>query len=409
MRVDESQGIFWGLRVLDVASFIAAPAAATVLSDFGADVIKVEPPGSGDPWRTLSVQPGMPESEHNYCWTLESRNKRSIALDLKHPDGQRVLHRLVQEADVFITNLPLAARARLAIAYEQVAPLNERLIYASFTAYGEVGEEADKPGFDATAWWARSGLMDQVRADAETLPVRSLPGMGDHPTAMAVYAAIVTALYRREKTGKGGCVGSSLLANGAWSNAVFIQAALCGAHFPERPPRTHARSAVTNHYRCRDGRWLMLSLSAAQEEKSWPRFAQCVAKPALMTDPRFASKEARSDHAPLLIAILDAVFAQRDAMEWQQRLAAEGFGVALVAQLTDIPRDRQMAASGALVPMAGAGGTDMTVSSPFWIKGENKVEPRPAPALGQHTDSILHDFNFSQAEIDRLRAMGAIA
>ncbi len=405
----EAQGIFSGLKVLDVASFIAAPAAATVLSDFGAEVIKVEPPQSGDPWRAGGDQPGMPETPHNYCWTLESRNKRSLALDLKHPDGQRVLHRLVRDADIFITNLPLASRARLAITYEQLAPLNDRLIYASFTAHGEVGEEADQPGFDTTAWWARSGLMDQLRVDARTPPARSLPGMGDHPTAMAVYSAIVTALYRREKTSKGGCVGSSLLANGVWSNAVFVQAALSGAAFPERPPRTAARNALANHYRCRDGRWLILSLSAAQEDKSWPRFVHALARPQLASDPRFATKAARLDHASELIALLDAVFAERDGGEWKARLAGEGLVAGLVAQITDIPRDRQLMATGALVPMAGAGGVEMTVSSPFWILGEDKVAPRAAPSLGEHTDQILRSIGLSQAEIDRLRASGAVA
>ena len=158
-------GIFEGLKVLDCASFIAAPAAATVLSDFGADVIKIEPPGAGDPYRNLPNLPGYPVSEHNYAWMLESRNKKSLALDLGKPEGQAVLHRLAAEADVFITNFPPAVRERLGITYDELAPLNERLIYASFTGYGEKGEEANKPGFDSNAYWARSGLMDLVRAD----------------------------------------------------------------------------------------------------------------------------------------------------------------------------------------------------------------------------------------------------
>jgi crotonobetainyl-CoA:carnitine CoA-transferase CaiB-like acyl-CoA transferase len=139
-----------------------------------------------------------------------------------------VLRQLVGAADVFITNYPPPVRRRLVITYEDLAPLNERLIYASFSGYGETGPEADKPGFDATAWWARSGLMHLVRAGEETAPARSLPGMGDHPSAMATYGAIVTALYQRERTGKGGYVGSSLLANGLWANGCAVQAALCG-------------------------------------------------------------------------------------------------------------------------------------------------------------------------------------
>ena len=230
------KGIFDGLKVLDCASFIAAPAAATVLSDFGADVIKIEPPGAGDPYRNLPNLPGYPHSEHNFAWMLEARNKKSLALDLSKPEGQAVLHRLAAEADVFITNYPPQVRARLGITYDHLAPLNERLIYASFTGYGEKGEEANKPGFDSNAYWARSGLMDLVRADEHTTPARSIAGMGDHPCAMALYGAIVTALYKRERTGKGSHVSSNLMANGVWASGVLAQAKLCGAKFRRAAP-----------------------------------------------------------------------------------------------------------------------------------------------------------------------------
>src|SRR3954464_6178065 len=265
------KGIFAGLKVLDCASFIAAPAAATVLSDFGADVVKIEPPGAGDPYRNLPNIPGYPSSEHNFAWLLEARNKKSIALDLAKPEAQAVLYRLVEEADVFITNMPPPVRAKLGITWEELAPLNARLIYASFTGYGERGEEANKPGFDSNAYWARSGLMDLVRADTDTTPARSVAGMGDHPCAMALYGAIVTALYKRERTGKGAHVSSNLMDNGLWGRGVPTPAKLCGAECQERRPRERALNAVTNHYQCRDGRWLILSL--LNEEKQWPALA----------------------------------------------------------------------------------------------------------------------------------------
>ena len=166
--------IFEGLRVIDCSSFIAAPAAATVLSDFGADVIKIEPPGAGDPYRNVAKLPGTPKSAHNYGWLLDNRNKRGLALDLAKPEAQAVLHRLVERADVFITNYPLAVRERLAIGHERLMVSNERLIYASFTGYGETGDEAAKPGFDLTAWWARSGLMDTIRTEATAQPARQI-------------------------------------------------------------------------------------------------------------------------------------------------------------------------------------------------------------------------------------------
>src|SRR5580658_9585941 len=282
------KGIFEGLKVLDCASFIAAPAAATVLADFGAEVIKIEPPVTGDPYRHLPNLPGYPVSPHNYAWILEARNKRSLALDLSKPEGQAVLHRLAGSADVFITNFPPAVRARLGLTYEKLAPLNERLIYASFTGYGEKGEEANKPGFDSNAYWARSGLMDLVRADLDTTPARSVAGMGDHPCAMALYSAIVTALYKRERTGQGSHVSSNLMANGIWANGVLAQAKLCGAQFSKRRPREQALNAVTNHYRCRDGRWIILSL--LNEERQWPALVRCIGREDFISDARFATK-----------------------------------------------------------------------------------------------------------------------
>ncbi|MBV8924873.1 MAG: CoA transferase, partial [Bradyrhizobium sp.] len=299
------KGIFDGLKVLDCASFIAAPAAATVLSDFGAHVIKIEPPGSGDPYRNLPNLPGYPHSEHNFAWLLEGRNKKSLALDLTRPEAQAVLYKLVAETDVFITNMPPQVRAKLGITYDHLAHRNHRLIYASFTGYGEKGEEANKPGFDSNAYWARSGLMDLVRADEETTPARSVAGMGDHPCAMALYGAIVTALYQRERTGKGSHVATNLMANGIWANGVMAQAKLVGAKFSRRRPREQALNAVTNHYRCKDGRWLILSL--LNEERQFPTLARCMGREDLVTDERFATKTGRHSRSIELIKIFDEV------------------------------------------------------------------------------------------------------
>ncbi len=377
-------GIFDGLKVLDCASFIAAPAAATVLSDFGADVIKIEPPGLGDPYRNLPNLPGYPISPHNYAWMLESRNKKSIALDLARQEGRNVLRRLVGEADVFITNFPPAVRGRLGITYEELAPLNERLIYASFTGYGEKGEEANKPGFDSNAWWARSGLMDLVRADTETTPARSVAGMGDHPCAMALYSAIVTGLYRRERTGKGSHVSSNLMANGVWASSVLAQAKLCGAQFQERRPRERALNAVTNHYKCRDGRWIILSL--LNEEKQWPALTKCLGREDLEDDPRFATKPDRHARSLELIGIFDEIFAGKDLREWRSRLDGTGLVFGVVGILDDIPNDRQMLENDVLIPFEG---TDMlTINSPIWVDGASKTRPRHPPGLGEHSDEF---------------------
>jgi crotonobetainyl-CoA:carnitine CoA-transferase CaiB-like acyl-CoA transferase len=390
---------------LDCASFIAAPAAATVLSDFGADVIKIEPPGLGDPYRNLPNLPGYPASPHNFAWMLESRNKRSLALDLSKPEGQDVLHRLVAEADVFITNFPPGVRKRLRITHPELMPLNQRLIYASFTGYGEKGEEADKPGFDSNAYWARSGLMDLVRADEHTTPARSVAGMGDHPCAMAFYGAIVTALYKRERTGKGSHVSSNLMANGVWAASVLAQAKLCGAKFQPRRPRERALNAVTNHYQCKDGRWIILSL--LNEERQWPTLARCLGREDFISDPRFATKPDRHARSLELIKIFDEIFATKELAEWRRILDGNGLVFGVVGILDDIPHDQQMIANEVLVPFEGD--TMLTINSPIWVDGSRKVQPRRAPEIGEHSDEILRHAGYDEVAIGKLRASGAVA
>ncbi len=398
-------GIFEGLKVLDCASFIAAPAAATVLSDFGADVIKIEPPGAGDPYRNLPNLPGYPHSVHNFAWMLESRNKRSLALDLSKPEGQAVLHRLAAEADVFITNFPPAVREKLGLTYSKLAPLNDRLIYASFTGYGEKGEEANKPGFDSNAYWARSGLMDLVRADENTTPARSIAGMGDHPCAMSFYGAIVTALYKRERTGKGSHVSSNLMANGVWASSVLAQAKLCGAKFARRRSREHALNALTNHYKCRDGRWIMLSL--LNEERQWPALARCLGLENHISDPEFDTKAGRHARSVELIKIFDEIFATRDLAEWRGILDGNGLVFGVVGILDDIPNDKQMIENEVLVPFEND--TMLTINSPIWVDGSKKVQPRRAPDIGEHSDEILRAAGYDEAAIQKLRASGAVA
>src|SRR5246127_33484 len=399
------KGIFDGLKVLDCASFIAAPAAATVLSDFGADVIKIEPPGSGDPYRNLPNLPGYPHSEHNFAWLLEARNKKSLALDLTKPEAQAVLYRLVAEADVFITNMPPQVRAKLGITHDHLAHLNDRLIYASFTGYGERGEEANKPGFDSNAYWARSGLMDLVRADEDTTPARSVAGMGDHPCAMAFYGAIVTALFRREKTGKGGHVSTNLMANGVWAASVLAQAKLCGAKFGERRPRERALNAVTNHYQCKDGRWLILSL--LNEERQWPALARCLGREDLIADERFATKPSRHARSLELIKMFDEIFATKPLAEWRTILDGNGLVFGVVGILDDIPHDKQMIENEVLVPFEND--TMLTVNSPIFIDGARKVQPKKPPGIGEHSDEILRKAGYDEKAIRTLRASGAVA
>ncbi len=400
-----TESLFSGLKVIDCASFIAAPAAATLLGDFGADVIKIEPPKHGDVYRHLPKGPGHPVSDTSYAWTLDARNKRSIALDLRNPEAQTVVHRLASTADVFITNHPLRSRARFAIDYEHLAPLNDQLIYASFTGYGERGDEANKPGFDVTAWWARSGMMDIVRADAVATPVRPVVGMGDHPAAVSLYACILTALYQRERTGKGDYVSSSLLANGIWTNSYLAQAALMGAVAIPRPPRLEALNALTSYYCCRDGKWLILTL--LNEERDWPSLTNCLRIEHLIEDPRFITRADRHTHSVSLVTELDKAFAARDRDEWQKLLLEDGLIFEVVATPDDIPNDEQLVANEIVVPMEDP--SVRTVRGPINVRGAAQVTPRRPPTVGEHTEAILQEAGFGSAEIEQLRSSGAVA
>ena len=210
--------LFSELKVLDVGTWIAGPVAGTILADFGAQVIKVEMPGVGDAYRGLSALPAFPNADENYMWQMDARNKRSLTLNLKTSEGLEILQQLIRDCDVYITNQPLPMRRALGLNYEDILPLNERMIYSSLTAYGEKGPEKYRKAFDQLAYWARSGLMELMRQPG-AMPTQGIPGMGDHPTAVSIYAGIVTALLHRERTGEGSMVSTSLLANGLWSAA----------------------------------------------------------------------------------------------------------------------------------------------------------------------------------------------
>ncbi|MCB4821384.1 CaiB/BaiF CoA transferase family protein [Roseicella aerolata] len=395
-------GIFAGLRVIDAASYVAGPSAATILGDFGAEVIKLEPPG-GDAYRALAGAPGQPRGDTDYPWVLDNRGKRGLVLDLKRPEGQAVLHRLIATTDVFVTNAVPRLRAGLGIAPEVLAALNPRLIYAALTAYGETGPEADKTGFDATAYWARSGLMDLVRAHAGAAPGRSVAGLGDHPTGLALYGAIVTALYRRERTGQGGLVHVSLLEAGLWANGFMVQAALDGARFIPRPPREQAPNALGNLYQAGCGRWFLLAL--LNEARQWPALLQVLGQPAWGEDPRFASQVLRRENAAALIPLLDAAFAARSLAEWRPLLDAAGLTFDAVATTQEAAEAAQPRATGAIRETTTGG---RTVDSPLHIAGETKVPPGPPPALGAESEAILAEHGYTPAEIRALRAMGAL-
>ena len=394
-----------GLRVLDLASFIAGPVATTVMGDYGAEVIKIEPPGDGDPQRKLGQAHSIPQHPVNFCWHLVNRNKRAIVLDLKHADGRAAFDRLVKTADVMVVNFPLKVRERLKMRYADVAPLNPRLIYASMTGYGEQGPDAEQPGFDSTAFFARSGLLDALTY-AGGPPAFSLPAQGDQMAGMNLFAAISMALLHRERTGEGSEVSTSLHASGLWSNAMLAQGALLGAFVAPRPPRTTPRSALANQYKTADGRWIQLTI--VREDKLWPELCKAMQRPDLLQDPRFQTTDNRRAHASELAAILDPVFASHPWPEWKKRLRHHEITFGLLGVLRDVPDDEQAVANGAVVKTE-VEEMPRSISAPIRLSFAPDPAPAgPGPRHGAHTDEILTELGYEPAEIDRLRAGGAL-
>jgi crotonobetainyl-CoA:carnitine CoA-transferase CaiB-like acyl-CoA transferase len=398
------ESVFTGLKVVDLASFIAGPGAATILSDFGADVIKVEPPGSGDPHRNTYKIPPQPRADDNYAWHLDNRNKRGMAVDLKSPHAKQILERLVKWADVLVINFPHPVRKRLKLAYEDVAPWNSRLIYADITGYGDQGPDADLPGFDITAYWARSGLLALTR-DAGAPPTLPVAGSGDHATAVGLYAAIVTGLYRRERTGQGSYVTTSLIAEGAWACSMSVQAALCGARFFPLHDRKNPPNAIFNVYQTSDDNWFLIVVQA----KDWPALATGIGRSDLLLDARFTDDAKRAANSAQLTEILDAVFTSLPLAHWREVLEHAHITYGVVRAPSEVINDPQLLANDIIVPLAGAGERlKFTVSSPLQVHDVPKVPAMRAPELGEHNEEILQQLGFDATEIDGLRAKGAI-
>jgi formyl-CoA transferase len=400
------QGILSGIRVIEMATYVFGPGAATVMSDFGAEVIKVERPKIGDTYRYLSYLPPMPVAEMNYCWILDGRNKKSIALDLSNAEGRDILLKLIESADVFITNYQPSVLEKLQLRYEDVEAINKGLIYAHATGYGEKGDEVEKPGFDMTAYWARSGLMDAVH-DGDAEPALSVAAMGDHPSAMALFGGILLALLNRQKNGRGTKVSSSLMANGAWANGCLIQAALCNA-IPYKPrTRATAVNALVNHYVTRDQRRFIFCLIQPDD---WMRLFKAIGHNELLSDERFTTLEARIQNAPALIAILDKVIAEKDLDEWAKIFAEYALSWSLVQTIEDVVEDKQMQANEVFVEFEHSKhGHLRTINSPIFLRGEEKIKPQSAPEIGQDTVEILQSLGYDRSIIRELIERGIAA
>lgn len=400
-------GILSGLRVIDCGTYVAGPASTTIMSDFGAEVVKIERPQGGDLYRFMGELPGFARAELNWPWILTSRNKKSVALDLDLDPGREALIRLVKTADVFVTNYQHPLLARFRLNWDDLRPENERLIYAHLTGYGDTGEDADAPTFDALAYWARSGLMMSV-VGMDGTPGGPRPGMGDHPTSVSLFGAIMLGLYHRERTGRGLKVGTSLLASGAWANACDLQASFCKASFPERRSDGTPPNPLAAGYRSRDGKAFLVVL--LDPDKEFPNLCAALGQAELATNPLFTTNEARAENAAALFAILQSQFESRDLAEWRGLFKRSDIKWAPLPRRDEVLEDPQMRAAGAFIDLEYPGhGQLTTINSPIFTSAGDKRPPTAAPQLGAHTRAVLQDLGYSEEAIAGLIENGTAA
>ena len=400
--------LFSGLKVLDVGTFIAGPVAGTILADFGADVIKVEPPGIGDPLRRLSFIPTTPDSESNYLWNMDARNKRSIVLDLKSEEGRAILHKLIEQCDVYITNQPFPVRESLKLNYEDIKPINPRMIYASLSAYGEKGPDKDGKGFDLVAYWAKSGLMDLMRP-TDSSPTQAVPGMGDHPTAVSLYASILTALIHREKTGEGSMAHTSLIANGIWSAASIAQGGLAASDNMEGYRQRYAKpkGLAGRVYRTKDNRWLQITMLRTPEQLA--SLLAVLGLSEVISDERFASREARALHTVELSDLVQDALLKEDSEDWLEVFAEFDVPMNRVSTVEEAIGNEQFKVNDVIVsPADTESDSHLILNHPVKVTGVEQVGPKRAPDHGEHSEQILLGLGYSDEDIRMLREKGII-
>jgi len=395
------EGPLAGIRVLEVANWLAAPAGCALLADAGADVIKVEPPG-GDAYRGYRVQAAGYFAPFNFAFELDNRGKRGITLDLDKPSAREVVYRLIGGCDVFVTNLLAGRRERYGLTYEDLKARRRDLIFVSVTGYGSSGPDQDRAGYDYAAFWARSGIMNLL-GEPDSPPPPQRPGMGDHTTALAVAGAVSMALFHRERTGEGQEIDVSLNNTGLWVLGIDVQAALSTGQENARVSRRAVPNPIWNSYQTGDGRWIQLVMLVA--DAYWPKFCRAIGRPDLEQDPRFDSMAQRNENREELIVLLDEVFAQRPLKEWAALMDGEGCIWAPAQTLKEAIDHPQTQARRAFAQIDHpTHGRIELVDTPVKFSDARVGARGPAPELGQHTEEVLLEAGYSWDDIAALRA-----
>ena len=394
-----------GTKIVEMGSWVAVPAGAVILGDWGADIIKVEDIRGGDALRGFRNMEGFDVGEPHAWWNISNRNKRGIALNLQTEEGRTILLRLIETADVFMVNRHPERLKKWGLDWETVKKVNPGLIFLTFTGLGEEGPDKMKPGFDITSFWTRCGLMYKAQGVNEFPPFQPASA-GDNTSSMIVAGAVCAALLAREKTGEGQRVSLSLYHTGVWAMNWEVQAYLSSGTEVPIQNRKKIRNPIWNTYKGKGGRWLMVA--ALQSELLWPAFCQAINREDLHDDPRFSSAEKRTENNQVLIAILDEVFAAKTVDEWNKILTENGIVCEKVQSFADITRDPQAIANNFFSEfMHPSGKPFKTVNSPvrFW---ETPASIKcPAPEFGQHTEEILLELNYTWEDITRFKEKGA--
>lgn len=393
------------VRVVEMGVWVAGPSAAAVLADWGADVIKVEPP-AGDPMRQVfSVAAGIQEPA-SPPFALDNRGKRSLVLDLGRGESREALEKLLASADVFVSNLRPDALQRLGLDAAGVMQRHPRIVYASVTGYGLSGPERDRAAYDVGAFWARTGVAHQLVPEGSTPPgIRG--GFGDHTTGLAAVGGIMAALYRRERSGHGELVEASLMRTGIYCMGWDLGIQL---HFGKLAPtgtRHQAINPTMNSYRAGDGRWFFLL--GLEADRHWPKLVRALSNSALAGDPRCADARSRRQNAAEIVALLDGLFAELPLDEWAKRFDAEDVWWAPVQTPAEVVEDPQAHAAESFVDVPARDGAapSRAVATPIRF-GSRRVGPAgPVPELGEHGEDVLRELGYDDAGIRRLLGRGA--